>query len=213
MAPKKSTAKPGIGWTALGRAPTECPWRSVEDVTSGWSPVEAKMKSFVKALRACPAHEVALSNGHWYLRYRWPEVSFVGGAPTVSPALPAHVVQAERTLPADLLALYGVHDGFGVHGGGDDAPGWDVVDALMPTARLEVLSAVCGRTPAGVPDEDPNAFLAFLIEGTGERLGIYKQYAGNPYKDAMRWDHETHEVSKAGPVFTVLAKTWLARLR
>ena len=28
----------------------------------------------------------------------------------------------------------------------------------------------------------------------------------------MRWDHETHEVAKIGPLLTVLARTWLAQL-
>ena len=209
-----TTGEKDLGWMELAAAPADCPWHTPDDIVAHWAGLEPKAKTFVKALRACTQHDVARTGGRWYLRYRLPKVSFVGGPPAASPALPKHVVDAGRTLPADLLALYSVHDGFGLEGSSVAVPpSWEVVDGLQPVAKLEVLSAVCGRSPEGVPDEDPTSLLAFAVEGAGERIGIYKQYAGNPYKDACRWDHETHEVAKVGPVLTVLTRKWLARLR
>lgn len=212
MPARKTTLGNDLAWMDLAAAPADCPWHTPDDVIAAWAGVEPSAKTFVKALRSCTKHDVARTKGRWYLRYRLPKVTFVGGPPTPSPILPKHVVKAQRTLPADLLAIYAVHDGFGIEGRADaQPPAWEVVDSLCPIANLELLSAVCGRSPTGQPIEDPTALLGFLVEDAGDRLGIYKQFAGDPYKDAFRWNHETREVAKVGAVLKVLARTWSAK--
>jgi hypothetical protein len=193
-----------MSWISLADAPTACPWQGfdLDALLARFEPLKAR--SLVKALRATTRLDVQLCADRWLLRYGTPAARYIGGPPVVDPPLPPTLVQLTYgpwTLPPPLRAWYAVHESFGrAHG---DSAEVDVVGALRPVGQLEVL-----RAGLGVMD-DREGFLACTVEGTGDRLGFYRQFANKPYVDAMRWNHETREVSKVGAALAAIAKALL----
>lgn len=215
---------PPAAWVDLTAAPPGCPWarpsasEPAAIVRAVFAPVAERAKSLVSELeRRCVALRAAQLDGQWRLLYavrvgkkQGRLSALVGGAPDAAPVLSAAAQAAGWGLSAELRDFYAVHNGFGPF-----AEGRWAVEAVLPSQALEVLPAVVGAQfdAARTPIVDPNGFLAFMVDGAGNRRGHYRQFGGAPYARAMDWDHETQRVGAAAAALAVISREMVRWMR
>jgi len=213
-------ATPGATTTHPEAGP--CPWTlsgvAATDLRTVLGPWDAHLKSVVKELeKRCVAVVPTVIGGRWHLTWvlqrgapptkgkpakeplalwRW-----IGGPPSTTTTLPAPVDRAfDDPIPAQLQALYAVHDGFGPLGS-PDRP-FDHF-AVVPRAALTTMDGV------DVPGFAPHGLLVFMINAVGDRFCALNQRRTR----VVVWDRATGQGSYEKDTFSFLGRTWLGLLR
>lgn len=198
--------------------PAGCPWQlggsATEDlrtVLASWQP---ELKSFFKELeKRCVAVVPTEIAGRWHLTYvlqrgvvkngkgkdlalwRW-----LGGPPSAATALPEAVRREfDDPIPAQLQAMYRVHDGFGPLGSA--ARPFDH-HALLPVSELRTMDVE-------VPGFSARGLLVFMTSSVGDRYCALDQRRTR----VVVWDRATGAGSYDKDTFSVLNQTWLGKLR
>jgi hypothetical protein len=189
---------------------------AADDLRAVLGPWDAHLKAFVKEFeKRCVAVVPTVIAGRWHLTWvlqrgatstkgkakeplalwRW-----IGGPPSTATTLPPPVDREfDDPIPAQLQALYAVHDGFGPLG--SPARPLDHL-ALLPRSALRTMDV-------DVPGFAANGLLVFLMNSVGDRFCALNQRRTR----VVVWERATGQGSYEKDTFSFLGRTWLGLLR
>lgn len=188
----------------LGRLPAESPWSQLngkgltEAIDTNFQAIADRIPNLIRVMKERCAHIYAEKRDDvWSLHFllnmtlhdgrRYYHV-YTGGPPVVTPTVNANLAKYQWELPADLRALYAIHDGFG-----------PVLNSRQIVVMAEMMDPICkelGHTPDDYRYAD---LLEFLPDGVGNAQCFHRR--GNSQPQTVDWDHETWELSAPSPFF------------
>ncbi len=192
-----------------GKFPTDCPWGDLnskstpEIIEYNFAPLKDKLTRLITSLKErCQFIYAERKDDGWNLHYllkmklndgRDYYIVYTGGMPNQKPVANKSLEQYGWTIPADLVAFYKVHDGFG-----------EVYDAnyILRSTEISVMAqmmdSICKKQkiyPDGYTFDD---LLEFFPDGAGNAQCFYRDKKKNANNGTFDWDHEVWEIS--GPV-------------
>jgi hypothetical protein len=190
-----------------------CPWRArpkasaADTINALFGPLAERLPRTVALLEGHTRHLFGLQRGEaWFLLYLVDYVPddsepclkvYVGGAPSVSPALPASAVEVGWAMPEALASFYAVHDGFGEL---DATLGQMGGPCVLGSHRVATLRE--SVDPDGVTlTYDFEDLLEVFPDGSGNTAAFHRRSRTDGDPPIVSWDHETWELHVRGDFF------------